>query len=70
MLRRLFALNKANLVLMDELVAYIVPAEGIGAEEVKVGSATTLKNQTIIFLQQLTQAVAQTPSTVLLPMSA
>ena len=66
MLRRLFALNKANLVLMDELVAYIVPAEGIGAEEVKVGSATTLKNQTIIFLQQLTQAVAQTPSTVLL----
>ncbi len=65
-LRRLFALNEANLILMDELVAYIVPAEGVAAEDTKVGGSSTLKDQTITFLQHLTQAVAQTPRTVLL----
>lgn len=49
-----------SLILMDELVNYVVPA---GAEIV---GTTTLKDQTIAFLQQLTQAVAQTPQTVLL----
>ncbi len=65
-LRELFTLSGARLILMDELVAYIVPAEGVPAEEVKVGSSTTLKDQTITFLQQLTQAVSQTPKTTLL----
>jgi len=47
------------LILMDELVNYVV-----GASEV-VLSNTTLKDQTIAFLQQLTTAVAQTARTVL-----
>lgn len=66
-LRRLFAMNTANLILMDELVAYIVPSAGVSsAEQVMVGTASTLKDQTITFLQHLTQAVAQTPKTMLL----
>ncbi len=48
------------LILMDELVNYVVSAAAVSVGE------TTLKDQTIAFLQQLTQAVAQTPQTVLL----
>ena len=58
-LRRLLALGPA-LILMDELVNYVVSAAAVPVGE------TTLKDQTIAFLQQLTQAVAQTPKTVLL----
>lgn len=58
-LRRLLARGPA-LILIDELVNYVVAAAAI-----RVGE-TTLKDQTIAFLQQLTQAVAQTPRTVLL----
>ena len=58
-LRRLLAHGPA-LILMDELVNYVVSAAAV-----PVG-VTTLKDQTIAFLQQLTQAVAQTPQTVLL----
>lgn len=58
-LRRLLARGPA-LILMDELVNYIVAAAAI-----RVGE-TTLKDQTIAFLQQFTQAVAQTPRSVLL----
>ncbi len=59
-LRDLFALVPPRLILMDELVTYIV-----AAARVELGG-TTLKDQTITFLQQLTQAVAQTPHTMLL----
>lgn len=59
-LRELLAGGPAKLILMDELVNYIVAAAAI-----TVGG-TTLKDQTISFLQQLTQAVAQTPRTLLL----
>lgn len=48
------------LILMDELVNYIVPASAVSV------GGTTLKDQTIAFLQQLTQAVTQTPKTLLL----
>lgn len=48
------------LILMDELVNYVVPAGAVA-----VGS-TTLKDQTIAFLQQLTQAIAQTLKSMLL----
>ena len=58
-LRRLLAHGPA-LILMDELVNYVVSAAAVPVGE------TTLKDQTIAFLQQLTQAVAQTPQTVLL----
>ncbi|WP_165360624.1 ATP-binding protein [Candidatus Chloroploca sp. Khr17] len=58
-LRRLLAQAPA-LILMDELVNYVVSASAVAVGE------TTLKDQTIAFLQQLTQAVAQTPRTVLL----
>lgn len=58
-LRAVLALGPA-LILMDELVNYVV-----GAAAVPVGD-TTLKDQTIAFLQQLTAAVAQTPRTVFL----
>ncbi len=54
------ARGPAKLILMDELVNYVVAAAGI-----RIGM-TTLKDQTISFLQQLTQAVAQTPRSVLL----
>jgi hypothetical protein len=59
-LRAVLALGPA-LILMDELVNYVVPAAGV-----EVGPRTTLKDQTITFLQQLTGAVAQTPKSVLL----
>jgi hypothetical protein len=59
-LRELLATGPAKLILMDELVNYIVPAGAI-----TVGT-TTLKDQTIAFLQQLTQAVAHTPRAMLL----
>jgi hypothetical protein len=65
-LRQLFAMSDARVILMDELVTYIVPAEGVPAEDVRVGASTTLKDQTITFLHQLTQAVSQTPRTMLL----
>ncbi|MDP9372702.1 MAG: DUF499 domain-containing protein, partial [Chloroflexota bacterium] len=58
-LRAVLALGPA-LILMDELVNYVV-----GAAAVPVGD-TTLKDQTIAFLQQLTTAVAQTPRAVFL----
>jgi hypothetical protein len=64
-LRRLLSLTP-SLILMDELVTYIVPTEGVKAEDVKIGASTTLKDQTITFLQQLTQAVAQTPKSLML----
>lgn len=48
------------LVLIDELVNYIVGAAGIAVGD------STLKDQTISFLQQLTAAVSQTPRSVLL----
>lgn len=53
-LRAVLALGPA-LILMDELVNYVVSAAAV-----PVGD-TTLKDQTIAFLQQLTSAVAQTP---------
>lgn len=59
-IRALLEGGPAKLILIDELVNYIVAAAGI-----TVGR-TTLKDQTIAFLQQLTQAVAQTPRSVLL----
>lgn len=58
-LRAVLALGPA-LILMDELVNYIVGAAAMRIE------GTTLKDQTIAFLQQLTGAVAQTPRSVLL----
>jgi len=64
-LRQLLA-QAPSLILMDELVTYIVPSEGVKADEVKIGASTTLKDQTITFLQQLTQAVAQTPKSLML----
>ncbi len=59
-LRKLLASGPPKLILMDELVNYVV-----GAAAISVGE-TTLKDQTISFLQQLTQAVSQTPRTMLL----
>lgn len=59
-LREILTSGPAKLILMDELVNYVVAAAGVAVGE------TTLKDQTISFLQQFTQAVAQTPRTVLL----
>jgi len=59
-LRDMLTRGPAKLILMDELVNYVVAAAGV-----PIGM-TTLKDQTISFLQQLTQAVAQTPRSVLL----
>lgn len=59
-MRKLLASGPPKLILMDELVNYVV-----GAAAISVGE-TTLKDQTISFLQQLTQAVSQTPRTMLL----
>jgi hypothetical protein len=60
-LRGLLAEGPAKLILMDELVVYVVGAAGV-----KTGGGSTLKDQTISFLQQLTQAVAQTARCILL----
>jgi len=58
--RAILADGPAKLILIDELVNYIVAAAGV-----TIGG-TTLRDQTIAFLQQLTQAIAQTPRCVLL----
>jgi hypothetical protein len=57
----ILALLKAgpNLILLDEVLTYLIRAGGVKVLE------TTLREQTLLFLQSLTVAVANTPDTVL-----
>ena len=51
--------DRANLILLDEVLNYLISAGGIKVHE------TTLRDETLTFLQRLTVAVANAPKTAL-----
>ena len=51
--------NGANLILLDEVLQYLISAGGVKIEQ------TTLRDETLTFLQRLTTSIGNTPRTVL-----
>ena len=51
--------NEPNLILLDEVLNYLISAGGVKVEQ------TTLRDETLTFLQRLTVAVGNTPNTAL-----